>query len=97
MIGAQMISRAATNLQPASEISWFAETGVEIGLASGCFDIARQWIQIVDQGKLVRSSAIGARSSTSLIHTSWIAAESFSILEIIPRADDFLWPLSKIG
>ncbi len=50
MIGAKMISPAAAHLQPAPEISWFAETGVEIGLATGRFDIARNWIQIADQG-----------------------------------------------
>ncbi|MFA5957240.1 hypothetical protein [Hyphomicrobium sp.] len=50
MIGAQMISQATADLGPAPEISWFAETGVEIGLASGRFDMARNWIQIADQG-----------------------------------------------
>lgn len=48
--GAKMISQAAADLQPAPEISWFAETGVEIGLASGRFDPARRWIQVADQG-----------------------------------------------
>ncbi|MET0407841.1 MAG: hypothetical protein ABW006_05690 [Hyphomicrobium sp.] len=50
MIGAKMISQAAYDVQPAPEISWFAETGVEIGLASGRFDMARRWIDIADQG-----------------------------------------------
>jgi hypothetical protein len=49
MIGAQMISQAAADLQPAPEIGWFAETGVEIGLASSRFDIARRWIDIAEQ------------------------------------------------
>ncbi|MFT3732507.1 MAG: hypothetical protein QM780_14000 [Hyphomicrobium sp.] len=49
MIGAQMISQATADLQPAPEVGWFAETGVEIGLASGRFDMARRWIQIADQ------------------------------------------------
>lgn len=50
LIGAKMIARAAADLQPAPEISWFAETGVEIGLASSQFDMSRRWIQIADQG-----------------------------------------------
>jgi hypothetical protein len=49
MIGAKMISKATADLQPAPEVSWFAETGVEIGLASGRFDMARRWVQISDQ------------------------------------------------
>lgn len=49
MIGAQMIAQATAGLQPAPEVSWFAETGVEIGLASGRFDMARSWIRIADQ------------------------------------------------
>ncbi|WP_290984437.1 hypothetical protein [Hyphomicrobium sp.] len=50
MIGAKMIAKATAELQPAPEISWFAETGVEIGLASGQFDMARNWIQVAEQG-----------------------------------------------
>ncbi|MBS0236818.1 MAG: hypothetical protein JSR89_00175 [Proteobacteria bacterium] len=50
MIGAQMIAPAAAQLQPAPEIVWFAETGVEIGLASGKFGMARDWIGVADQG-----------------------------------------------
>lgn len=50
MIGAKMIAQAAADLPPAPEISWFAETGVEIGLAAGRFDMARNWIRIADQG-----------------------------------------------
>lgn len=50
MIGAQMIAPTAAQLRPAPEIVWFAETGVEIGLASGQFNMARDWIGIADQG-----------------------------------------------
>ncbi|WP_045837558.1 hypothetical protein [Hyphomicrobium sp. 99] len=50
MIGAQMIAPAASQLRPVPEIVWFAETGVEIGLASGQFNMARDWIGIADQG-----------------------------------------------
>jgi hypothetical protein len=50
MIGAEMIAPTAARLQPAPEIVWFAETGVEIGLASGRFDMARDWINLADQG-----------------------------------------------
>ncbi len=50
MIGAKMVAPAAAQMRPAPEISWFAETGVEIGLASGQFDMARDWITLADQG-----------------------------------------------
>ncbi len=49
MIAAEMIAPAAAELQPAPEISWFAETGVEIGLASGRYDMARDWIRLGDE------------------------------------------------
>ena len=47
MISARMIAPAAAAVRPAPEISWFAETGVEIGLASGRYDMARNWIASV--------------------------------------------------
>ncbi|SFV37414.1 hypothetical protein SAMN04488557_3151 [Hyphomicrobium facile] len=50
MIGAQMIAPTTAQLRPAPEIVWFAETGVEIGLASGQFNMARDWIAVADQG-----------------------------------------------
>ncbi|MBY0558263.1 hypothetical protein [Hyphomicrobium sp.] len=50
MIGAQMIAPTTAQLRPAPEIVWFAETGVEIGLASGKFNMARDWIAVADQG-----------------------------------------------
>ena len=49
MISARMIAPAAAAVRPAPEISWFAETGVEIGLASGRYDMARDWITIGDE------------------------------------------------
>jgi hypothetical protein len=49
IIAAKMIAPAAAELRPAPEISWFAETGVEIGLASGRFDMARDWIRLSDE------------------------------------------------
>ena len=50
LLAAQMIAPATSELRPAPEIVWFAETGVEIGLASGKFNMARDWIGIADQG-----------------------------------------------
>ena len=38
-----MLAKPAEQLQPVPEIGWFAESGVEIALASGAFDRARQW------------------------------------------------------
>ena len=38
-----MLSATADSIQPVPEIGWFAETGIEIGLASGKLDRARQW------------------------------------------------------
>jgi hypothetical protein len=48
MIAAKMVAPAAAELRPAPEINWFAETGVEIGLASGRYDMARNWIRLGD-------------------------------------------------
>jgi hypothetical protein len=49
MIAAKMIAPAAAELRPAPEISWFAETGIEIGLAAGRYDMARDWIRLGDE------------------------------------------------
>lgn len=49
MIAAKMIAPAAAQLRPQPEIGWFAETGVEIALASGRFDMARDWIRLGDE------------------------------------------------
>lgn len=38
-----MLSKSAESLQPVPEIGWFAETGIEISLASGNPDRARLW------------------------------------------------------
>jgi hypothetical protein len=39
----EMLAKTADEVQPVPEIGWFAETGIEIGLASGHLDRARQW------------------------------------------------------
>lgn len=49
MIADKMIAQAAAELRPAPEINWFAETGVEIGLAAGRYDMAREWIRLGDE------------------------------------------------
>ncbi|MEQ1695896.1 MAG: hypothetical protein ABL901_08650 [Hyphomicrobiaceae bacterium] len=38
-----MLSKTADGLQPVPEIGWFAETGIEISLAAGNLERARQW------------------------------------------------------
>jgi hypothetical protein len=48
LTAAKMIAPAAANVRPAPEITWFAETAVEIGLASGHYDMARAWIRLGD-------------------------------------------------
>jgi hypothetical protein len=42
----EMLAKPADTLQPVPEIGWFAETGIEIGLASGNFDRARLWANL---------------------------------------------------
>lgn len=42
--GLTMLAPAAASLAPQPEIGWFAETGAEIGIASGQYDLARRWV-----------------------------------------------------
>lgn len=44
--GLAMLAPAAGDIQPVPEIGWFAESGVEIALAAGQFDRARQWTML---------------------------------------------------
>lgn len=44
-----MLAPAAASLTPQPEIGWFAETGAEIGIASGQFDLARRWVAAVNE------------------------------------------------
>lgn len=39
-----MAAPVISSLKPQPEISWFAETGAEIGLAAGQYDLARRWV-----------------------------------------------------
>ena len=41
----QMAAAPVATLNPQPEISWFAETGAEIGLAAGQYDLVRRWVQ----------------------------------------------------
>ncbi|HET6391108.1 hypothetical protein [Hyphomicrobium sp.] len=50
LLAAKMIASAAAEIRPVPEVVWFAETGVEIGLASGQFNVSRDWIAVADQG-----------------------------------------------
>ena len=48
----QMAAAPIALLNPQPEISWFAETGAEIGLAAGQYDLARKWVQTANvQGR----------------------------------------------
>lgn len=49
MIAAKMVAPAAAEIRPQPELSWFSETGVEIGLAAGRYDMARDWIRLSDE------------------------------------------------
>ncbi len=42
----QMLARATAAINPQPEISWFAETAAEIGLASGDYALTRKWIAL---------------------------------------------------
>jgi len=48
LTAAKMIAPATVNVRPAPEVTWFAETAVEIGLASGQYDMARSWVRLGD-------------------------------------------------
>jgi hypothetical protein len=41
----RVMAPLAAGLQPSPDLAWFAETGVEIALASGEFDQARRWAE----------------------------------------------------
>ena len=40
----EMMAKASSELNPAPEISWYAETGAEVALVAGKYDDARRWI-----------------------------------------------------
>ncbi|MEQ1651434.1 MAG: hypothetical protein ABL897_03000 [Hyphomicrobium sp.] len=48
----QMAAPVIAGLNPQPEISWFAETGAEIGVAAGQYDLARSWVAMANnQGR----------------------------------------------
>ena len=47
---AAVVARATDELAPVPEIGWFAETAIEIGLASSRYDMARKWIDLASRG-----------------------------------------------
>ena len=50
----QMLTRTANAINPQPEISWFAETAAEIGLAAGDYELTRKWISLANlQGQTV--------------------------------------------
>ena len=42
---ARVLAPVLANLQPAPDLAWFAETGVEIALIAGRFEPARRWAE----------------------------------------------------
>lgn len=47
----RIVAPAAHAIAPAPEIEWFAETGIEIGLAAADYNMARAWIAVGDQSQ----------------------------------------------
>jgi len=47
---AALVARTTDELAPVPEIGWFAETAIEIGLASSHYDMARKWIDLASRG-----------------------------------------------
>ena len=59
----RMSARASDTVQPVPEIGWFAETAIEIALATGDYDKARSWATY--------GATLGASPEGSLSH--WLA------------------------
>ena len=72
-----MLAPAAAALTPQPEISWFAETGAEIGIASGQFDLARRWISAANEQ---------SRPGGSIAH--WLALADIADPNYGPRGDN---------
>jgi hypothetical protein len=49
MMADQMIAPTAALVRPERDVGWFAETAIEIALASGRYDMARAWIALGDE------------------------------------------------
>jgi hypothetical protein len=85
---AQMLAPAAASLNPQPEISWFAETAAEIGLASGKFDLVRRW---------VATANVPGRPGGSLDH--WLALADIADANAPTRGDSLsaVEPLALSG
>ncbi|MGQ0671517.1 MAG: hypothetical protein ACT4N2_01365 [Hyphomicrobium sp.] len=46
----QVVHRPAQAALPSPDLSWFAETAIEIAVAAGDFDAARSWVDVVGGG-----------------------------------------------
>ncbi len=84
----QMIAPATQSLTPQPELSWFAETAAEIGVASGKLDMARQW---------VRLASTPDRPNSNLAH--WLALADIADPNAPNRGADLvaLEPLATSG
>lgn len=84
----QMIAPAITTLAPAEELTWFAETAAEIGLASGQYDLTRRWVALANSPN---------RPDTNLSH--WLALADIADPNASNRGADLeaLLPLANRG
>ena len=64
-----MLDKPLDALQPVAEIGWFAETAIEISLAAGRYDLARQWIEMA--AGFDAAPAAGGQGNSGFAH--WLA------------------------
>jgi hypothetical protein len=81
-----MVAPSLASLNPAPEISWFAETGAEIAIASGQYDLARRW---------VATSNVQGRPGGNLDH--WIALADIADPSLANRDDKSLVALEVLA
>ena len=83
-----MIAPAITTLAPAEELTWFAETAAEIGLASGQYEMTRRWVALATSPD---------RPDTNLSH--WLALTDIADPKASNRGADLeaLLPLANRG
>jgi hypothetical protein len=71
-----MMAPVSTTLKPQPETSWFAETGAEIALAAGQYDLARRW---------VTTANVPGRPGGTLDH--WLALADIADPNFAPRGE----------
>ncbi len=76
-----MMGPVVEGINPQPEISWFAETGVEIALASGKYDLARRWIALAGASQ-------GGVAAGGLDH--WLALADIADPNLSPRGESLV-------